>query len=86
MHQQMQILSPLAVVRIAEPSFPLAFSIGPDDRMIAARPFAGEIRITARVDADGNATSRSPGDLQGEAEGSHAPGATDVEVVIDQVL
>jgi hypothetical protein len=77
---------PLAVKRIPNPQFPLEFSIGPDDRMIQTRPFAGDIRLSARLDGDGNATSRSPGDLQGEAGATHAPGATGVELVIDTVL
>lgn len=77
---------PTAVRRIAGPSFPLDFEIGPDDRMIAALPFAGPFQLTARIDADGNAMSRNPGDLQGEAVGSFSPGAKDIEIVIDEVL
>ena len=77
---------PLAVKRVPAPRFPLDFSLGPDDRMIQAMPFVGPLRITARVDADGNATSRDPGDLQGAAEGSFEPGTAGVLVVIDQVL
>jgi hypothetical protein len=77
---------PLAVKRVPKPSFPLEFTLGPEDRMIQAMPFEGPIQISARVDADGNATSRDPGDLQGDAPGSVDPGATGVQVVIDQVL
>jgi cytochrome c-type biogenesis protein CcmH len=77
---------PTAVRRIPDPSFPLDFEIGPDDRMIASMPFAGPFQLTARVDADGNAMTRNPGDLQGEAEGSFAPGEEDIEIVIDEVL
>ena len=50
---------------MAAPSFPLDFSLGPEDRMIQAMPFAGPLGLSARIDADGNATSREPGDLQG---------------------
>lgn len=77
---------PLAVQRIERPSLPLDFRLGPEDRMIQAMPFAGPLRITARIDADGNATSRQPGDLQGEAEGEVEPGASGVEVLIGEVL
>jgi hypothetical protein len=77
---------PLAVVRIADPEFPFAFSIGPENRMIQSMPFAGEIRISARIDSDGNAASRSPGDLQGVVETPHAAGDRGVVVVIDEVL
>lgn len=77
---------PTAVRRIPDPSFPLDFELGPDDRMIEAMPFEGPFQLTARIDADRNAMTRNPGDLQGEAEGSFAPGAEDIEIVIDEVL
>ncbi len=77
---------PTAVRRIATPRFPLEFALGPEDRMIAAMPFEGPFQLSARVDVDGDATTRNPGDLQGEAEGAFAPGATDIEIVIDEVL
>ena len=77
---------PLAVKRIADPKLPLSFSIGPDDRMIKALPFAGPIKLSARVDSDGNAMTRLPGDLAGAAPEPHQPGDSGVAVVIDQVL
>jgi len=77
---------PTAVRRIAEPSFPLDFSIGPDDRMIAALPFEGPFQLVARVDVDRDAVTRNPGDLQGEADGAFEPGASGIEIVIDEVL
>ena len=77
---------PTAVRRIVDPSFPLEFSIGPDDRMIQALPFDGPFQLTARIDADGNAMTRNPGDLQGEAKGTFPPGAHDIDIVIDEVL
>jgi len=77
---------PTAVRRIADPSFPLDFSIGPDDRMIASMPFEGPFQLVARLDADKDAATRNPGDLQGEAEGVFPPGASEIEIVIDEVL
>ena len=77
---------PLAVLRIAEPRFPLDFSIGPDDRMIPSLPFVGPLRLTARLDGDGNASTRAPGDLQGVADGAYQPGATDVRILLDRRL
>jgi cytochrome c-type biogenesis protein CcmH len=77
---------PLAVRRVPSPSFPLEFSIGPEDRMIATRPFAGEIQLSARLDQDGNATSRSPGDLQGSSVGPHAPGDSEIEIRLQEQL
>jgi cytochrome c-type biogenesis protein CcmH len=77
---------PTAVRRIPDPRFPLDFEIGPDDRMLDAMPFEGPFQLTARIDADRNAMTRNPGDLQGEADGSFAPGASRIEIVIDEVL
>jgi cytochrome c-type biogenesis protein CcmH len=77
---------PTAVRRISDPSFPLDFSIGPEDRMIQSMPFDGPFELTARVDADRNAMTRNPGDLQGQAQGTYSPGAQHIEIVIDEVL
>ena len=77
---------PLAVKRIADARFPLEFELGPDDRMIEALPFAGPMTVTARIDADGNASSRTPGDLFGASGEPVEPGATGIEVVIDQAV
>lgn len=77
---------PLAVKRVESPKFPFEFEIGPGDRMIQAMPFAGPIQLSARLDGDGNATSRTAGDLQGAAPGPVEPGARDVEIVLGEVL
>lgn len=77
---------PLAVQRIPQPRFPLEFSLGPQDRMIQTIPFAGELELSARVDADGNAMSRQPGDLEGRAAAPVEPGASGVAIAIDSVL
>lgn len=76
---------PLAVQKIADPRFPLEFSIGPEDRMIRDLPFVGPISLSARIDADGNATTRGAGDLHGGSPGSHQPGESGVDVLIDTV-
>jgi cytochrome c-type biogenesis protein CcmH len=77
---------PLAVKRINTPRFPVEFVIGPEDRMIQAMPFAGPLRVSARLDRDGNATTRSPGDLQGAAPEPVATGSSGVEIVLDEAL
>jgi len=77
---------PLAVVRVAAPRFPMPFSIGPDNRMNQSMPFAGDLLITARVDGDGNAMTRNPGDLQGASETPSAPGDRGIRLLIDEVL
>jgi hypothetical protein len=77
---------PRAVVRVPNPSFPMRFSIGPDNRMNQSLPFAGELLITVRVDADGNAMTRNPGDLQGVSGTPNVPGDRGVRLLIDEVL
>ena len=77
---------PLAVKRIVDPEFPLDFEIGPADRMIEQMPFAGPLRLSARLDSDGNATTRGAGDLQGSAPGAVEPGAEGVRIRIDEAL
>ncbi len=77
---------PVAVKRIVEPRFPLDFELGPADRMIEAIPFRGPLRLSARIDADRNAMTRNPGDLQGAAAQAVEPGARDVEILIEEIL
>jgi hypothetical protein len=77
---------PAAVKLIPAPEFPLAFELGPDARMRHEMPFEGPLQLTARVDADGEAATRTAGDLQGVAQGTHRPGATGVTILIDEVL
>jgi hypothetical protein len=74
---------PLAVLRVPEPELPFEYEIGPDQVMIPGRPFAGAIRLSARLDRDGNASTRLPGDLEGELASPVAPGARDVAIVLD---
>ncbi len=77
---------PLAVKRISGPSFPLEFEIGPGDRMIKSMPFEGTLQLSARLDGDGNATSRTPGDLLSSTAAQAQPGDSGVQLVIDSVL
>ena len=74
---------PLAVLRIAAPSFPVDFEIGPGDVMIPSMRFEGEIELSARLDSDGNAMTRLAGDLTGAASSAHAPGASGVDILLD---
>ena len=54
--------------------------------MMEGVPFTGPFTLTARIDADGNAATRNPGRPPGAEPRHVAPGASDVELVIDQVL
>ena len=77
---------PLAVKRIPSPSFPLEFELGPDDRMIQQLPFVGPLQLSARLDSDGNATTRAAGDLEGRVEGEVATGSSGIRIELDEVV
>ncbi len=77
---------PLAVKRIAQPRFPLEFAIGPEDRMLESVPFAGPMLLSARLDSDGNATTRQSGDLRALAAAPVRPGDSGVRLVLDRAL
>lgn len=75
---------PLAVLRIPNPEFPLAFSIGPENVMIPTMQFAGAISLSARLDADGNAMTRGPGDISSVVVDGLAPGEAGVELALSE--
>ena len=77
---------PVAVLRIPSPRFPMPFEIGPADVMIPSMRFEGDLSISARLDGDGNAMTRTPGDLQGSTTDPLQPGARNVEVLLDQTI
>ena len=73
---------PTAVLRIPAPSFPFEFRLGPENRMIAALPWEGPFLLTARIDLDGNATTRDAGGLEGRAAAPAAPGDASVAITL----
>jgi hypothetical protein len=73
---------PLAVLRIAEPSFPLDFEIGPDNVMVPSMKFEGALTLTARLDSDGNAMTRDPSDPSATAPDAVVPGTLGVELML----
>jgi len=77
---------PVAVKRVPAAVLPFEFELGPEDRMIQTVPFAGPLQLAARLDADGNATTRAAGDVQGTAAAPVEPGAAGVEIVLDEPL
>ena len=78
---------PLAVKKISRPVFPLSYSLGPEDVMMAGMPFSGKVAVSARLDKDGNAMTREEGDLAGEYKGNPAEiGSKKVHIVIDQMM
>lgn len=74
----------MAVLRIPNPDFPLAFSIGPENVMIPSMQFAGAISLSARLDEDGNAMTRGAGDLSSGVKEPLSPGASGVQIVLSE--
>lgn len=77
---------PIAVKKIARPSFPLAYSLGPEDAMSPDASFSGKVVVSARLDKDGDPMTRGAGDLSGEYKKNPVEiGSAKVEIVLDQL-
>ena len=76
---------PLAVQRLVETRFPYRYVITKDDMMMRGQKFAGNVRVRARLDADGVAGPLVKGDYEGSASGVVTVGAKNVDVVIDRI-
>ena len=70
---------PLAVKQLPA-DLPVSFRITEADSMVPGTPLVGDLEVIARLDQDGNAFSRQPGDLEGRA-GPVQVGAS-VEIVL----
>lgn len=75
---------PLAVKRIANPTFPLTFGLGEEDRMVGQRPFEGEVTLVARFKRDGAAGPPGPGDIEGRAKTPVKIGQRGIDIVLDK--
>jgi cytochrome c-type biogenesis protein CcmH len=73
---------PLAVRRLVPRTFPVEFELGPEDAMIPGRPFDGPLRLSARLDADGDPMTRGPRDLAVEAGPVVSGSASGVELIL----
>lgn len=75
---------PVAAKKIDAPSFPQGFEIGEGDVMMQGVPFSGPFDVYARLDGDGNAMTKEPGDLySSKPAGGVKGGDAAVEVVLD---
>ena len=76
---------PVAVKRIDNPHFPVAFQITNKDVMVQGSELKGMVNLLARLDKDGKAGPPQAGDLEGEYEKNPTlAGGTDVEIVINK--
>jgi hypothetical protein len=76
--------TPVAVDRIDISELPASFRLTEANAMAAGTTFQGAVLIQARVDGDGEARTKSPGDVTGEV-GATIP-AEDLELRLDTVL
>ena len=58
---------PLAVRRLTSSTWPLAFSLDSRDAMMAGTQLAGKVTVSVRVDKDGDAMTKNPGDIVGSS-------------------
>jgi len=73
---------PLAVRRWSVREFPTAFELGPGDVMLPGREFQGPLFLTVRLDADGDASTHSAGDLAASVDHPVAPGDSGIELTL----
>jgi hypothetical protein len=74
----------LAVDRLQVGDFPMPFALDGSKAMVAGTAFTGKVIVTVRADSDGDAMTKSPGDVQGVVN-ADIP-ARHVVVTLDTVL
>jgi len=78
---------PLAVKKVTRPSLPLSYALGSENVMMPGVPFSGKVFISVRLDKDGNAMTKEPGNLKGEHRKNPVEvGSRKIDIVIDQIL
>jgi len=77
---------PLAVKRLADVQFPVEFDVGPEDVMMQGMPFVGPFTISARLDQDGNAMTKAPGDLVASGAAPTVEDGAEVTIELDRRL
>jgi len=77
--------TPLAVRKLTVDKFPIKFSLDSRDAMLVGTKLAGKVVVTARVDKDGDAMTKNPGDVTGQSKPVEPP-KKDVVVSLDTVL
>ncbi len=75
----------LAVKKLTVGAWPLPFVLDGADVMLQGTKLKGKVVVTARLDKDGDAMSKNPGDLVGSSEPVTVP-ASGVVVTLDKAL
>jgi hypothetical protein len=75
----------LAVKRLEAATFPMPFQMDSRDAMVKGTQLTAPVVVTARVDKDGDAMTKNPGDLVGTLDVKALP-ADKLALVLDKVL
>jgi hypothetical protein len=76
--------APVAVGKLTVDKLPMAFELSERDAMAAGTRFEGDVIISARVDGDGEARTKEPGDVEGRLQ-ARIP-AKGLDLVLDTAL
>jgi cytochrome c-type biogenesis protein CcmH len=77
----------VAVQKIAAPkTFPMYFELTGQNVMMPGGSLSGKLKLTVRADQDGDAGSKSPGDVVGEVKDLVTVPAENVTITLDTVL
>ncbi|MEE8410408.1 MAG: hypothetical protein V3T05_12435 [Myxococcota bacterium] len=77
----------IAVTRVVAPAaFPADFELGGSDVMHTQTSLTGKVRLEARVDKDGDAMTKNPGDVVGAVADLVTVPATGVVLTLDETL
>lgn len=74
----------VAVQRYTVGAWPQPFELTQDNVMLAGMSLKGKVVLTARVDQDGDAMTKQPGDIEGATPAITVP-AQSVDLVLDKV-
>ena len=66
--------------------FPLKYRVSGRDVMMQGTVLAGAIRVYARIDQDGDAMSKQPGDVTGFVQGVRKVGEKGVDMLLDFII
>jgi hypothetical protein len=77
--------TPLAVRKLTVGTWPLPFSVDSRDAMLVGTKLAGKVIVTVRVDKDGDAITKNPGDVTGQSKPLEPP-SKNVVVQLDTLL
>jgi hypothetical protein len=76
--------APVAVDKLVIEKLPVAFQLDESHMMVRGTRFDGDVMLTARVDGDGEARTKEPGDVEGQVK-TRVP-AEEIDLVLDTVL